>query len=153
LLDHAWILDHIPHQGDMCLLERVDDWSEVSIHCSASSHRNPGNPLRAHGRLGAACGIEYAAQAMAIHGALIAPVGALPANGYLTSVRSVDLQVDRLDQIDADLQIAVERLTGDENNILYNFSVSAADRLLLSGRASVVLDAGARRPMFPDSDR
>ena len=39
----------------------------------ASSHRAADNPLRAHGRLGAACGIEYAAQAMAVHGALLAP--------------------------------------------------------------------------------
>ena len=35
----------------------------------------PDNPLRSHGRLGAASGIEYAAQAMALHGAL---AGAAP---------------------------------------------------------------------------
>jgi predicted hotdog family 3-hydroxylacyl-ACP dehydratase len=132
----------------MCLLERVDDWSAAAIHCRASSHRHPDNPLRARGRLAAACGIEYAAQAMAIHGALLAPAGTPPARGYLASVRGVELHAERLDQIDADLLIAAERLSGDENNVLYSFSVRAADRLLLSGRASVVLDAGARRPIF-----
>ena len=30
----------------------------------------PDHPLRAHGRLGVACGVELAAQAMAVHGAL-----------------------------------------------------------------------------------
>lgn len=147
-LDHNWILAHIPHQGSMCLLDRVDAWSVSTIVCSANSHRDPSNPLCAHGRLGAACGIEFAAQAMAIHGALLAPAGVAPAKGYLTSVRSVDLLVARLDDVEGDLQVSVERLSGDENNVLYQFSVSAAERLLLSGRASVVLDAGTRQAVF-----
>lgn len=148
LLDHAWILAHIPHQGRMCLLDRVDHWNETSLQCSAHSHRDRDNPLRAHGRLAAACGIEYAAQAMAIHGALLAVENSPPSRGYLTSVRSVDLQVARLDTLEADLQITAERLSGDENNVLYQFSVAAAGQLLLAGRASVVLDAAARRPIF-----
>ena len=49
----------------MCLLDTVVDWSDTSISCSAISHRDPANPLRAEARLGAANGIEYAAQAMA----------------------------------------------------------------------------------------
>jgi len=32
-------------------------------------------------------------------------------------------------------------ITRNENNILYQFSVSAAGQLLLDGRAAVVLDA------------
>ncbi|MDD4881794.1 MAG: 3-hydroxylacyl-ACP dehydratase, partial [Gallionellaceae bacterium] len=62
-LDRDWLLGHIPHQGSMCLLERIDAWDSQHIRCTASSHRAPDNPLRGHGRLGAACGIEYAAQA------------------------------------------------------------------------------------------
>ena len=34
-------------------------------------------------------------------------------------------------------------IAGDANNILYQFSVSHADRCLLAGRAAVVLDASA----------
>ncbi|WP_206685552.1 hypothetical protein, partial [Escherichia coli] len=33
------------------------------IRCTATSHRDPRNPLRSHGRLASVCGIEYAAQA------------------------------------------------------------------------------------------
>ena len=72
-LDRAWIASHIPHQGSMCLLDYVEAWDRERIRCRASSHRAADNPLRAYGRLGAACGIEYAAQAMAVHGALLAP--------------------------------------------------------------------------------
>ncbi|OYY62477.1 MAG: 3-hydroxylacyl-ACP dehydratase [Hydrogenophilales bacterium 28-61-11] len=140
-LDHAWLLAHLPHQGSMCLLDRVESWDAQHIRCRASSHRAPDNPLRAHGRLGAACGIEYAAQAMAAHGALLAAADSAPRVGYLASVRAVELNVTRLDDIAADLRIEAERVSGDDNTILYAFSVLAEQSLLLSGRAIVVLDA------------
>ena len=140
-LDHAWLLAHLPHQGSMCLLDAVTEWDAQRIRCTASSHRAPDNPLRAHDRLGAACGIEYAAQAMAAHGALLAAADNPPRAGYLASVRGVELHVARLDDIAADLEVEAERLSGDDNTILYGFRVSAAGRELLSGRAAVVLDA------------
>jgi len=143
VLDHAWIAAHIPHQGDMCLLDAVTEWSEISITCRTTSHTDPANPLRADGRLGAANGIEYAAQAMAIHGALLANADDSPRQGYLTSVRSVSLHVARLDDLPGELEVLAERLSGDTNNILYQFSLSHTGRCLLEGRAAVVLDAAA----------
>ncbi len=52
--DNAWIVAHVPHQGPMCLLDRVIEWDEQHIVCEAVSHRDPRNPLRDAGRLGAA---------------------------------------------------------------------------------------------------
>ena len=129
----------------MCLLDAVLDWSETAISCSAFSHTDSSNPLRAEGRLGAANGIEYAAQAMAIHGALLAGTDDQPRQGYLTSVRGVTLHVPRLDDLAGELLVEAERLSGDANNILYQFSLSHAGRCLLEGRAAVVLDASAMR--------
>ena len=146
-LDHAWIERHIPHQGSMCLLDRVEAWDPERIECRASSHRAADHPLRAFGRLGAACGIEYAAQAMAVHGALLAPPDSSTARvGYLVSVRGARLHVARLDDIAADLRVEASCITRNENNILYQFSVSAAGQVLLDGRAAVVLDAEALSP-------
>lgn len=125
----------------MCLLDAVTDWSPEAISCVASSHSAPANPLRAGERLGAANGIEYAAQAMAIHGALLAGNDGQPRQGYLTSVRGVTLHTARLDDLPGPLLVRAERLSGDANNILYQFSVHHADRCLLEGRAAVVLDA------------
>lgn len=127
----------------MCLLDAVHDWSADAISCTASSHTDPANPLRAGERLGAANGIEYAAQAMAIHGALLAGNDGQPRQGYLTSVRGVTLHATRLDDQPGELLVRAERLSGDANNILYQFSVSHGDRCLLEGRAAVVLDAQA----------
>ncbi len=143
MLNHDWISQRIPHQGTMCLLERVIDWSENHIACAAISHTDPANPLAAAGRLGSANGIEYAAQAMAIHGALLAKADDRPRQGYLTSVRSVSLHVARLDDLPGELDVIAERLSGDGNHILYQFSLHHAGRCLLEGRAAVVLDAAA----------
>lgn len=141
MLDHAWIAAHIPHQGSMCLLGSVVQWDSQHIRCRASSHRSPDNPLRSSGQLGSACGIEYAAQAMAVHGALLAPAdGARPRAGFLVSVRGTTLHVARLDDIGADLDIEAVCLSGNDGNILYQFSLRAAGRLLLDGRAAVVLN-------------
>ena len=146
-LPHSAIARRIPHQGSMCLLDQVLQWDDARIVCSASSHHALDNPLRAHGRLGAACGVEYAAQAMAMHGALLgeamAGAAAVPRAGYLASVRQLQLLVERLDLFPGRLTVCAERMTGDANNILYQFTVSADDQCLLSGRAAVVLDAGA----------
>lgn len=145
MLNHAEIAARIPHQGSMCLLETVVDWSASHISCRAISHQDLNNPLRAAERLGAANGIEYAAQAMAIHGALLANLDDTPRQGYLTSVRSVALHVARLDDLAGEIDVQAERLSGDSNNILYQFSLSHAGRCLLEGRAAVILDAAARK--------
>lgn len=156
LLDHAWIADHIPHQGNMCLLKNVQAWDESKIVCLANSHRELDNPLRAHNKLGIACGIEYAAQAMAVHGALLAYANQLNADnsakptnietpkvGYLVSVRGVTMLTTRLDDIEADLTVTAICMTASESNMLYQFTLCANDKILLEGRAAVVLDAAS----------
>ena len=140
-LDHGWIAAHIPHQGSMCLLDCVLEWSGQRIVCEAASHTDPQNPLRDGDRLGAATGVEYAAQAMAVHGALLAQSDAAPTQGYLTSVRGLSLHVDRLDDQTGPLRVTAERLSGDARLILYQFSLHRSERCLIEGRASVVLDA------------
>ncbi len=153
-IDREWIERHIPHKGRMCLLDEVLSWDATRIRCRSTTHRTPDNPLRAHGRLGAACGIEYAAQAMAVHGALVAASAPLASTlstnargsigaavGYLASVRNVALYVTRLDDLQADLIAAAERITGDSRTVLYEFSVWGARQQLLGGRASIVFDA------------
>ena len=126
-------------------MDSVTAWDHDRIRCEAGSHRAEGNPLRAHGRLGAACGIEYAAQAMAVHGALVAEAlggaAAAPKIGYLASIRGLTLYVERLDDLDSVLTIDAERLSGDDNTLLYGLSLHAGPALLMSGRAVVVLDA------------
>lgn len=143
-LDRHWIAAHVPHQGGMCLLERIDHWTANDITCIATSHRQADNPLRGpDGSLGPSHGIEYAAQAMALHGALLAGPDDSPRQGYLASVRDVAWHVPRLDDIDGPLTVRAERLSGTTQHVLYRFSVEGDGRELLAGRATVVLDAAS----------
>ena len=144
MFDRAWIAARIPHQGAMCLLDGVVDWNGQRIACRANSHRALDNPLRSNGCLHAACGIEYAAQAMAVHGALCDVGSERPRAGFLASVRGVEFAVDRLDGIAAPLTIAAQRLGGDGNSVLYDFVLSGDGRMLIEGRAAVILNAGGR---------
>ena len=143
-LDHAAITARIPHAGAMSLLHEVVAWDAGSIECRARSHRDPANPLRSRNQLASVHGIEYAAQAMALHGALLGGAGA-PASrpGYIGAVRALELHVPRLDDIADDLTIHAERLAGDASHALYTFSLRAGGRLLAEGRISVALGVAA----------
>lgn len=140
-LDHAGIAARIPHAGRMCLLDRLVHWDAQHIHCTARSHGDADHPLRTASGLLVPAGIEYAAQAMALHGSLVAPPDGVPTPGFLASVRGVQAQVLRLDDVPGELQVHAERLAGDERQILYSLALfDATGRTLLTGRATVVLN-------------
>ena len=96
MLTRARILELIPHQGTMCLLDEVTAWSECDNHLShALASRRRTIRCDATARLNGLCGIEYGLQAAALHGALRAG-GPQPA-GYLAALRSVEILDERLD--------------------------------------------------------
>ncbi|HNG78278.1 MAG TPA: hydroxymyristoyl-ACP dehydratase [Burkholderiaceae bacterium] len=140
-LDQAAIAALIPHAGRMCLLARCLGWDTQRIRCQADSHRDAGNPLRSASGLLAPVAIEYAAQAMALHGGLLArAAGGEASPGFLASARQVELLRDRLDDLAGPLDVEAERQAGDERQILYAFTVSHAGQPLVRGRAAVVLN-------------
>ena len=130
----------IPHHGTMCLLDRVEQWDDSSLVCTTASHRDATNPLRRDNRLEAICGLEYAAQAMAV------PVGLLQqrkerrlAVGYLGAVKNLMLRAARLDDVKGDLTVQATRLVGEADCFIYTFRVLAERQELLDGRASIFL--------------
>ncbi len=129
----------IPHAGSMCLLASVATWSEDAIVCLATSHLDPDNPLRSRGQLPGVCGIEYALQAAAVHGALRGGEPQPP--GYLASLRMAQLTIGRLDDpAFGTLAAHARREHGDANGLLYTIRLEAADgRVLLDGRATIIL--------------
>lgn len=140
LLDATQIAQLIPHQGDMCLLASVNTFDAHHIHCSAISHRLSTNPLRENNMLHAVCGVEYAAQAMAVHGALSSQKNtSQPRGGRLASVRSVDVFVTRLDIIEENLDVYATLLMNDESSMMYEFTISTPSQILLQGKVTVIL--------------
>lgn len=147
-LDRAAIARLVPHHGAMCLLEEVLECDEDAIACRATSHRDPANPLRTAAGLPAIMGVEYAAQAVAVHGAVIEQ-SSNARRGYLAALRDVVCSVERLDTQDGDLVVRTTRVAAESGRLLYDFRIEALGRELLKGRLSVVLiddkSAGHRR--------
>jgi predicted hotdog family 3-hydroxylacyl-ACP dehydratase len=130
----------IPHHGTMCLLDTVERWDKTGILCTSVSHRDVTNPLRRDDRLEAICGLEYAAQAMAVH------VGLLDQGkerrltvGYLGAVKNLTLRAIRLDGVKGALTVQATRLVGEVNGFIYSFRVSVGRETFLDGRASIFL--------------
>lgn len=143
LADKQAIAALIPHAGSMCLLDGVLACDAQRIRCMAHSHRAADNPLRTAVGLPVLCGIEYAAQAMAVHGGMTSPPHAKPRAGYLVGVRDVVCRVPRLDELGQELIVEAEKLMGDEARVMYQFSLSAGETEVLQGKATAVLDAEA----------
>ena len=135
----------------MCLLESVQAWDAHSITCQSLGHCSPENPLRGSDGLSSANGIEYAAQAMALHAALVGGArpdqrGVIsrpdsPPHGVLASVRAVQLHHPRLDVFEDALTICASLLSGDPRTAIYEFSILNRGICLVQGRASVLFDA------------
>lgn len=142
-IDRDEICSLIPHSGGMCLLDSVLDWDETDILCSTLSHRNPENPLRRNGRLASVHLLEYGAQAMAVHGGLMARrEGRQVESGYLASLEDVRLHCEYLDRFDEPLKIWASRIAELPGVYKYRFMVAVNDRPLASGCAMAVLDTG-----------
>ena len=130
----------IPHHGTMCLLDTVERWDDTSLVCTTASHRDETNPLRRDNQLEAICGLEYAAQAMAVHvGLLEQRKGRRLGMGYLGAVKQLTLRTNRLDDAKGDLTVQTTRLVGELGSFIYTFQVSVEGQELLDGRASIFL--------------
>jgi predicted hotdog family 3-hydroxylacyl-ACP dehydratase len=134
----------LPHSGSMVLLDAVLEYDAHRIHCLAQRHHAADNPLRQDGKLPAWCGLEYAAQAMAVHQGLIhrglcASDAAPPARGFLAVARDLMLTPTDLDGLPGELHVHAEKIIAEGGRSLYRFHLTSQGQTLLSGRVAVVL--------------
>ncbi len=136
-LDHAAIATRIPHTGRMCLLDRVLYWDAHGIRCSATSHRDHDNPLREAGGLATFSGIEYAAQAAAVHGALLLNE-TTPRNGVLAALKNVTAMQQWLHEIAGDIVVEANLLHRDPAGGIFAFAIFAGDAQVLNGQFTLM---------------
>lgn len=149
MLGREGIAALIPHQGTMCLLDRVIEWDNDRIVLATATHRALDNPLRSGGRLRAVHLCEYGAQAMAVHGGLVAQSEARRASrgpqvqpGFLVSLRDVKLNVDYIEALGGELRVSARRLLEAVGSWQYAFAVEHEGQELASGRAAAMARAG-----------
>ena len=126
----------LPHAGEMVLLDRIVSWDEAGALCVTNAHLRPGNPLRCGDRLPTICGVEFALQAAAVHGAMR---GGKKRRAYVALLRDVDWTVERLDDSTlGQLQVAAHLVGETEGGVIYDLHIGgAAGDTLLTGRAVI----------------
>jgi predicted hotdog family 3-hydroxylacyl-ACP dehydratase len=126
----------LEHAGDMCLLTSVTTWDEQQIRCSAPAPQ-AGHPLMRDGRLPAIAGAEYAAQAAALHGALLDSVST-PRPGMLANVRDVTFHRTWFPAGDESLTVQATVLSRSDSACMYSFDVASGREAVTSGSLMVV---------------
>ena len=138
-LDRAAIERRVPHAGAMCLLDTVLDWDSQIIECEAAEP-GPSHPLARASRLPAIAAAEYAAQATAVHGALLDGVAdARP--GMLAKLTGLELGADPVPAAGGRLAIHCELLGRTDAGSQYGFLFCNARGLLARGRLIIATRA------------
>ncbi len=138
MLERTDIERLVPHQGAMCLLERVLRWDEQHIEATSRTHLDVTNPLRSAHGLRSLSLCEYAAQAMALHGALIQETRT-PTPGMLATLRHVRIHCEYVHTLPDELHVIAARVHAIEGLVQYEFRVVHADTVLIDGRSTVAL--------------
>ncbi len=129
----------------MVLLHEVIDFDSEQIQCRAACDPAADHPLAREGRLPATALAEYGAQAMAVHGGLLAEPDQPPRPGRLVALGKLELNLDFLEQATT-LTVSATRFGGDEAGQLYDFEVLAQNQCLARGRATVMFADGGGQP-------
>ena len=139
-IDQQAIGKILPHAGSMILLEQITSASADTLYASTQSHLDKSNPLLLNKQLNSINGIEYAAQAMAIHAHLIADTTQKqPQSGYLATVRNTTIDHPYLSQSKSELIIKVIRIMADQKGFSYNFQIYDNEQSYISGRITIIL--------------
>ncbi|MFY8134535.1 MAG: phosphotransferase [Aquimonas sp.] len=129
----------IPHAGGMCLLERVLSFDDTGLHAQSEAHRDAAHPLRRAGRLSALHLCEYGAQAMAVHGGLLAArEGRVAPPGLLVSLRGIELSRELIDDLPGPLDVYAQDVADSGAGWQCSFRIEHAGVVLATGRAAVL---------------
>lgn len=137
ITDLASLYARLPHAGAMCLIDEVLDWDATGIRCRTVSHRADDHPLRGCDGLACVHGVEYGAQAAALHGVLSDAIDDGPGL-LLGAVRDLDLFTARLDNITDQLTLTAQLQLRSGVNAIYTIAVTAGDRPCLRGRLTLL---------------
>lgn len=135
MLTRAQIDACLPHAGAMCLLDRVEQWDETRIVCEAAPPTADHPFARAQG-VPAIAAVEYAAQAAALHGALL-DGNREPRRGMLAKLSDVALTAGWLDKSSSPLTVQAELLVRNTSGCMYSFMVHDEQGCRARGRLLV----------------
>ncbi len=135
----------LPHSGTMCLIDEIVSWDKEMLVAKTMSHTELKNPLTNEDSLNSIHGVEYAAQAMALHSALIKSekMEQTKTRGYLASVKNINILQEYLFEKQGDditpLLIKVFVLMAGSQGFSYQFEILKGDQVYISGKITIFL--------------
>jgi len=151
MLDRAGIASLIPHQGAMCLIERVLEWDAGHVIAATRTHAWVTHPLASAGRLRAVHACEYGGQAAALHGGLAAQAAGQRATpGVVVALREVRFGCDYLEDLGGEIIVEARRLMASSRSWQYSFRLEHAGAELASGRITVMARPDLAPILRPD---
>ena len=142
-LNHAEIEGCVPHAGTMCLLDAVLEWDATDIACAAAAPC-ASHPLARDGLVPAVAAAEYAAQATAVHGALLGDEAVRRA-GMLAKLSDVELHTACFPSNGGPLTVRAELLSRGASGCMYAFEVIDSQQPIASGRLIVAFTLSSAR--------
>lgn len=133
LMNHAQIVALIPHGESMCLLDEVVSWDANQLHARSNHFATSTNPLFEDEQLDSILLIEYAAQAAAIHAALLQSGLGDKRPAYIGAVKNIEL-LAAISNNHSPLDMQVECLLSSSSGAIYQAAVSQSNKTLLRGR-------------------
>jgi predicted hotdog family 3-hydroxylacyl-ACP dehydratase len=123
----------------MCLLDGVESWDDKQIVCTSTTHQNQDNPLAENNRLACINAVEYGAQAVAIHGNLIAKNlnMPLPESGFLVQIKALEFDDCNLSSLPEALIISAQQIYIDPGSLLYSITIQHGQDQLMQGRIMI----------------
>ncbi|MCK5696772.1 MAG: hypothetical protein KAI02_01330 [Gammaproteobacteria bacterium] len=141
----------LPHTGKMCLIDQLLSWDSTTLIAQTTSHLKQDNPLQQQdGMINSIMGIEYAAQTMALHSALLYQENYRQEqslqkkdSGYLATIRNIQMNAEHLNPSLSDnthpLIISVSLLMSDTQGYCYKFNITRHNMTLISGQLTLFL--------------
>lgn len=133
LLNRAQIAALIPHGKAMCMLDEVVAWDVQQIRCRSSYFAHSDNPLFEKGQLDSVLLLEYAAQAAAVHAALLQSTLGSARPAYVGAVKSVEILKPVSDNRSA-IDIEAHCLLNNSSGAIYEVLAHQQGDLLIRGR-------------------
>ena len=138
-LNHADIERLLPQKDAMCFLNAVTDWDSENICCCAAPP-DAGHPLMRGGKVSAVVAVEYAAQATALHGALL-DAATHPKAGMLVKLREVELHRAWFPDSKSPLTVHAKLLSRAAGGCSSSFKVGSTGQPVASGSLLVAFQS------------
>lgn len=119
----------IPHGRGMSMISEVVAWDANTIHCRSDRLSEPENPLSENGELTAIVLIEYAAQAAAVHGALLNSALGENRPAYIGAVKNIELFVQQANNRES-IDIHADCLMNNGAGAIYEVAIQQQQMLL-----------------------